>query len=192
MNRADAKNWATENAIIIDYMDTYGTPISDEKMIERIKAEHAKHEGQFTTNQGVTAFVLDGTCYATPLVEEARYILMTSGLQYTRDITVPFGALGSFPGALSTADEQKLWFYNGQLRDDPASAVLAYYEEVTRIHNGYRKWVELLKKKGIYRQAEDPILYRIQALKDEKEEYNKFARQETARLLEERENKHFR
>ncbi len=184
--------WAKSNAILVDYIDSYGSPMSEERIQESMK-ERRKEEGKYTTNAGVTAFVVSGHCYATPLVEEASRVLESAGFEYTSNIWVPFGTIGAFPGALSSETERKLWFRdNGELVANPAYSVRRYYEEIVRIHHGYNNWVRLLKKKGTYRKETDPILYRIKVLWEDQDGYNEYARREAERMRFERESKNYK
>jgi hypothetical protein len=183
------QEWANENAILMDSMDDYGSPIEYNRELQ-LKKERKNYSGQFTRQEEIISFVMGEHCYATPLAEEAQKFLTQVGFEETNNVPVPFVAIGSFPGVPSTDVEKSLWFtLDGEMVNNPAERVLRYYYEVLISHSGYQKWVELLKRKGKYKQELDPILYNIKMIKNQIEAYNEYANEQIEKILEEDEEK---
>ncbi len=189
MNKEEIQEWANTNALLMDSMDSYGTPIDYKRKLELQKL-YEEYDGQFTEKEDILSFVIGNHQYATPLVEEAQEVLNKNGFEKTNNVPVPLVAIGSFPGILSIEMETSLWFdSDGQAVMNPAERILEYYYEVIVSYPSYLKWVELLKKNGSYKKEKDPVLYNVKLIKEQMDCYNNYANDQIEKILEKTEEK---
>ncbi len=97
---------------------------------------------------GVVYFVIDGSLYATPFVEEAQELLKECGFDNSKGMWVSFDVNIDFLGRLSSEslEELALNYYYPQSRYlAAAEGVFRYYGEIKRLPT-YRRWKDLVER----------------------------------------------
>ena len=104
VNTGMVQRFADEYCILMNYVRcndfSYDSP--------QMRDKYPEWEGQYGSNAGVVAFVINGNYYATPFVEEALDVLERANMKHT-GIHVPFGGFFEFPYKLGPEEIRKIW-----------------------------------------------------------------------------------